>query len=78
MDEREARIRRRLKDDFSHYAFKCLKIRTKAGEVVPLELNQIQRNVHENLEGPKAEMGRVRALNPRVSALPASFVCNAT
>jgi hypothetical protein len=32
-DDRERTIRRRLRDDFGHYASKCLKIRTKAGKI---------------------------------------------
>jgi hypothetical protein len=34
MDDKERAIRQRLKDDFEHYAAKCLKIRTKAGAIV--------------------------------------------
>ncbi|WP_280364594.1 hypothetical protein [Pseudomonas sp. BN411] len=32
-------IRQRLKDDFLHYAPRCLNIRTKAGGVTPFTLN---------------------------------------
>ncbi|WP_205944953.1 hypothetical protein [Pelagibius litoralis] len=52
----------RFLTDFPFYAEECLKIRTKAGEVVPLELNRVQRIVHDRLEAQKAETGRVRAL----------------
>ena len=45
MSERERRIRRRLRDELPHYARKCLKIRTKAGEVVPLVLGAEDRPV---------------------------------
>lgn len=62
MDERERAIRQRLKDDFSHYAARCLKIRTKSGAVEPLELNEAQRYIHERLERQLAETGKVRAL----------------
>lgn len=61
---RERRIRRRLRDDFPHYAEKCLRIRTKdpkAG-VVPFVLNEPQAFVHERLEEQKRLTGKVRAL----------------
>jgi hypothetical protein len=62
--ERERRIRLRLRDDFTHYAPKCLRIRTKdpTKGVVPFELNEPQRYVHERLERPRREIGKVRAL----------------
>lgn len=62
MDEREKRIRIRLRDDFEHYASKCLRIRTKSGEIHPLKLNRAQRYVHERLEQQLRETGKVRAL----------------
>lgn len=58
----ELAVFQRLKDDFPHYASKCLKIRTKSGEVVELTLNKAQRYVHERLERQRAETGKVRAL----------------
>ncbi len=60
--ERERRIRQRLKDDFPHYAPRCLKIRTKSGAIEPLKLNRAQLFVHERLEEQKRRTGRVRAL----------------
>src|SRR5690606_35402974 len=51
-----------LKDDFEHYARKCLRIRSKAGTLEPLVLNRSQRHLHERLEAQRAEKGRVRAL----------------
>lgn len=62
MDAREKRTRQRLKDDFPHYAAKCLRIRTKAGAVEPLELNHAQTYIHERLEEQLAKTGKVRAL----------------
>lgn len=59
---RERSVRQRLKDDFAHYALKCLKIRTKAGEIIPLALNAIQRRVHEAAERQIAKTGMVRLL----------------
>jgi hypothetical protein len=62
MDEKERAIRQRLKDDFEHYAGKCLKIRTKAGAIVPLELNAAQRYIHQRVEEQRARTGKVRAV----------------
>lgn len=62
MDAKEKAIRQRLKDDFEHYAAKCLKIRTKAGKVVPLELNAAQRHIHAQVEEQRARTGKVRAI----------------
>ena len=62
MDQRERLIRTRLRDDFSHYALKCLKIRTKAGDITPLALNRAQRYLHQKLEEQLATTGRIRVL----------------
>jgi len=62
MTEEERQIRLRLRDDFPHFASKCLKIRTKAGQVLPFSLNQAQQYVHSRLEEQKSKTGRVRAL----------------
>lgn len=62
MDAEERAIRQRLKDDFPHFATKCLKIRTKSGEIKPLTLNTAQQYVHEKLEAQRAKTGKVRAL----------------
>jgi len=59
---REKQIRQRLKDDFPHYASKCLKIRTKEGVVAPLELNQAQLYIHARITEQEKEHGRVRAI----------------
>jgi len=64
LSPRERSVRRRLRDDYPHYARKCLKIRTKdpkAG-LRPFELNEPQQYVHERLEEQKRITGRVRAL----------------
>ena len=55
-------IRQKLKDDFVHYASKCLKIRTKSGSVEPFLLNKAQQYIHSRLEEQKALTGKVRAL----------------
>ncbi len=62
LDARQKATLQRLKDDFPHYAAKCLKIRPKAGGLVPLELNRVQRIIHDRLERQLAQTGRVRAL----------------
>lgn len=62
MNAKERAIRQRLKDDFEHYAGKCLKIRTKAGAIVPLELNAAQKYIHERVEDQRRRTGKVRAV----------------
>lgn len=59
---REKEIRRRLRDDFPHYSARCLKIRTKAGKIEPLALNQAQLYLHGRLEAQRQRSGKVRAL----------------
>jgi hypothetical protein len=62
MSEKDRRVRKRLRDDFIHYSRMILKIRTKAGEVLPFELNQAQLYLHERLEQQLVVTGRIRAL----------------
>ena len=62
LSDRELAIRQRLKDDFEHYASRCLKIRTKSGAVEPLLLNAAQLYLHAKLEEQRARTGKVRAL----------------
>ncbi|HZH27886.1 MAG TPA: hypothetical protein VEY95_11965 [Azospirillaceae bacterium] len=62
MDLREAAIRKRLREDFPHYAAKCMRIRTKSGAVLPLVLNRAQEHLHRRLEEQRARTGKVRAL----------------
>ena len=56
----EIDIRRRLRDDFKYYAEKCLKIRTKKGDIEPLLLNQAQECIHNAAEKQLAETGKIR------------------
>lgn len=58
----ELEIRQKLKDNFRHYAPRCLKIRTKEGKILPFELNKAQSYIHDKLEEQRAETGKVRAL----------------
>lgn len=62
MTPKEKDVRQRLKDDFLHYAPKCLKIRVKAGTVAPFELNAAQLYIHKRVEEQRAATGKVRAL----------------
>lgn len=62
LSSREKAIRLKLRDDFPHYAAKCLRIRTKAGKVERFSLNRAQTYLHERLEEQRAETGKVRAL----------------
>jgi hypothetical protein len=58
----EKAIRQKLKDDFIHYAEKCLKIRPKKGSVSNFKLNRVQLYLHQKLEAQKGQTGKVRAL----------------
>src|SRR5438045_3941432 len=62
LSERERSIRQRLKDDFLHYAPRCLKIRTKAAKIEPLVLNDAQLLIHSKVEDQRDRTGRVRAI----------------
>lgn len=53
---------RRLRDDYGHYASRCLKIRAKDGKIVPFGLNKAQEYLHGQLEAQLERTGRVRAL----------------
>lgn len=62
MDEQEKRIRRKLRDDFVHYASKCLFIRAESGAIIPFILNRTQRELHEIVERQRALTGKIRAI----------------
>lgn len=62
MTPEEADIRRRLRDDFTHYSGKCLKIRTKGGAVESFGLNRVQSHIHHLLEKQRQETGKVRVI----------------
>jgi hypothetical protein len=53
---------RRLRGDLPLYAAECLRIRDKAGALVPLELNAAQRFLHARMEDQKRRTGKVRCL----------------
>ncbi len=52
----------RLVEDLPYFAVNCLKIRPKAGGLLPLTFNRVQLEVHERLEAQLRDTGRVRAL----------------
>lgn len=62
MNDYERRILQRLKDDYPHYAAKCLKIRTKNGNVSPFTFNRAQMHTHERLQEQLKHTGKVRAV----------------
>ncbi|MEZ5836113.1 MAG: hypothetical protein R3D03_10300 [Geminicoccaceae bacterium] len=64
-DDRAAKaaaVRRRLKDDFSFYCRKALKIRTKDGDILPFELNKAQRHLLGVIERQMEQRGYVRVV----------------
>ncbi len=65
ISKRELAIRQRLKNDLVHYAARCLKIRTKSGEIAPLILNTPQRRLHHAIEDQRKRHGKVRMLIPK-------------
>ena len=62
LTRRERVIRKQLRQDFPHYAERCLQIRTKAGAVTPFALNSVQQRVHREIEAQRQATGRVRAV----------------
>lgn len=64
LNEEDLGVFQRLKDEYPHYAEKCLRIRPKdprAGNQ-PFVLNKAQRYLHERLEEQRQRTGKVRAL----------------
>jgi hypothetical protein len=62
LDDYEKQVYQRLKDDLPHFAKKCLKIRTKSGDIEPFHLNKAQIHTHNLLQNQLQTRGRVRAL----------------
>lgn len=62
MSDKERQIRQKLKDDFVHFANKCLKIRSKEGQIQPFTLNRAQLFIHAKLEEQRKQSGKVRAV----------------
>ena len=55
-------VRDRYHYNFEYYAPRCLKIRPKAGRLIPLELNKAQKYLHAIAERQLAALGRIRIL----------------
>lgn len=53
---------RELRDDFELFSTGLLKIKNKAGELVPFALNEAQRYIYQRLEDQIARTGMVRAV----------------
>lgn len=53
---------KRLRADFPFFARHCLKVKNKAGKLVPLQLNEAQLYLHERIERQRARTGRVRII----------------
>lgn len=62
MDPRVAKARERLLNDFAFYAAKCLKIRTKDGDIVPLVLKPAQKLLLKEILRQLDNRGYVRCL----------------
>jgi hypothetical protein len=55
-------IRRRLLTDFEFYAKNCVKIRTKEGQILPFELNKVQKDLLKAVEEQMRNTGKVRVI----------------
>lgn len=51
-----------LRTHLEPYALECLKVKSKAGEIVPFRFNKPQQFLHSKLEDQKKRTGMVRAL----------------
>lgn len=61
-EQAEVKVRHRLWSDFKFYGTQCLKIRPKAGRLVPFELNKAQQYLHAVAEKQLLEKGYIRIL----------------
>ena len=62
MDQRLQQIRKRLFNDFPFYAKSALKIRTKVGDIAPLDLNPAQQILQSAVDDQIASEGKVRVI----------------
>ena len=62
MQNAHLKMIQKLKADYPFYAKKCLKIKTKSGEIIPFVFNKAQKFAHAKIEEQKARTGRVRAV----------------
>ena len=62
MDKKLQQIRKRLFTDFPFYAKSALKIRTKEGDIAPLDLNPAQQILQDAVSKQVASEGKVRVI----------------
>jgi len=62
MQNSHLKMIQKLKTDYPFYAKKCLKIKTKAGAIIPFVFNKAQLHIHKRLEDQKKKTGKVRAV----------------
>jgi hypothetical protein len=62
MTKAEIALRLKFRNNFEYFSLHALKIRPKAGDLVPFQLNQSQRYVHLIAEKQLLETGRVRLI----------------
>ncbi|MAV08249.1 MAG: hypothetical protein CMQ88_03495 [Gammaproteobacteria bacterium] len=62
MDKKLQQIRKRLFNDFPFYAKSALKIRTKDGDIAPLDLNPAQQILQDAVSKQIASEGKVRVI----------------
>lgn len=55
-------VRKRLKEEFQFYALHALKIRTKAGQILPLRFNTVQKKLQKLVDRQMQIDGQVRIL----------------
>lgn len=60
--EQERLIRQKLKDDYNYYSSRCLKLRSKSGEIKPFVMNKAQMHVHALVERQRSLTGKIRCL----------------
>src|SRR5258708_12095301 len=53
---------KRLEEDFDFRIKNCLKIKDKEGKLVPFQINDVQKYIHEECEDQKRRTGRVRKI----------------
>ena len=58
MDKKLQQIRKRLFNDFPFYAKSALKIRTKEGDIAPLDLNPAQQILQDAVSKQIASEGK--------------------
>jgi hypothetical protein len=62
MSEAERELRLRLKEDFTFYAEKCLKIRSESGSIIPLQLKRAQKYIYDVVQSQLKTTGIVRLI----------------